>query len=193
MSKGQLHPCFSDKQHVPHRVLYNIIGQILEVGKHEQLLQNEGGPYSRLVSAQRFREEQEKEDEASEDEKVDEKVLLTREEAEEVARDEMPAGTEFKRMGTDRSLGSEIMEQRRKQGRLVGGEKKRHSLFYLFKRMGQINSEEKWRYLIAFISAVVVGMIYPVFAIVFGNVIGVSSCYAVRLWDRSVSLTFDLR
>jgi ATP-binding cassette subfamily B (MDR/TAP) protein 1 len=129
------------------------------------------------VSAQRFREEQEKDTEASEGDEEDEKILLTHEEADAAARDEMPAGAEFKRMGTERSLASEILEHKRKgdaeQG-IVPGKPKRHSLFYLFKRMGQLNSQEKWRYLIAFIAAAVMGMVYPVFSIVFGNVIGVS-------------------
>jgi hypothetical protein len=134
------------------------------------------------VSAQRFREEQEKaEEEGDESADAGAAIFMSREEAEAAARDEKPAGAEFKRIGTERSIASEIIEQKKKrdveEGKLTesgGVLHQKHSLFYLFKRMGQLNSAEKWRYLIAFLSAVVLGMVYPVFSIVFGNVIGVS-------------------
>jgi ATP-binding cassette subfamily B (MDR/TAP) protein 1 len=153
-------------------------GQILEVGKHDQLLENPDGAYSKLVSAQRFREEQEIEEcEAT----AGGMALMTREEAESAARDEKPAGAELKRMGTEETLASEILKQAKGHNvedsqltERVGPKETKHSFFYLFKRMGQLNSGEKWRYLIALVAAATFGLIYPILAIVFGHVIGVS-------------------
>jgi ATP-binding cassette subfamily B (MDR/TAP) protein 1 len=153
--------------------------QILEVGTHDQLLENPDGAYSKLVSAQLFREEQEIEG----GEVIAGGVaLMTREEAELAARDEKPAGAELKCMGSEVSLASEILKQGKghnvedsKLTEKSGPKETKHSFFYLFKRMGQLNSGEKWHYLIAFVTAAALGMMYPILAIVFGNIMGVST------------------
>jgi len=111
-------------------------GAVLEMGKHDELLRDEDGPYSRLVAAQRLRETR---DAIDLDDVIGQSsgtaVVEGPTDIEKAALEEIPLG----RSTTSRSLASEILEQRKAQG-----PEKEYSFFYLFKRMGRINKDE-WK------------------------------------------------
>jgi len=116
---------------------------MIESGKHGELLSNEDGPYARLVAAQRLREAREVIDLDGTDlvEPPSEKAVHSPADIEKAALEEVPLG----RTNTQRSLASEILEQRKVQG--SGKREKEYSMLYLFKRMGRINKGEWKSYL----------------------------------------------
>ena len=118
-------------------------GAVLESGKHDELLSNEDGPYTRLVAAQRLREDVTDADEVLW--QPPGKAVEDQIDVEKAALDEIPLG----RSNTHRSLASEILEQRKAQG--SSKREKEYSMFYLFKRMGRINKGEWKSYLLGFI------------------------------------------
>jgi len=125
-------------------------GMVLEKGKHDELLSNEAGPYARLVAAQRLREAREETDIADvlEGQQSSEKAVESSADIEKAAMEEVPLG----RSNTQRSLASEIMEQRKAQG--SSKQEKDYSLFYLFRRMGRINKGEWKSYLFGSLFAI---------------------------------------
>ncbi|SCV74374.1 BQ2448_6806 [Microbotryum intermedium] len=163
-------------------------GQILESAMsadgssaHEILLRNPDGAYSRLVNAQKFREAEEEDgDSASDSASVDDREKpsavgnLTREQVDEMARNEKPQFETLKRVGTGRSAASEALSQRNKEDLEIGRTKtKKHSFIYLIIRMLKLNSDRKMDYVLGLIAAIVSGCVYPIFGIVFGGVLGV--------------------
>jgi len=118
-------------------------GGVLEMGKHNELLSNEDGPYARLVAAQRLREAREVDigDVTPVGQKSCEKAVECSADIEKAAMEEVPLG----RRNTSRSLASEIIEQRKAQG--LSKQEKVYSMFYVFKRMGRINKGEWKHYL----------------------------------------------
>jgi ATP-binding cassette subfamily B (MDR/TAP) protein 1 len=105
-------------------------GIVLEQGTHSELLRDENGPYSRLVTAQKLRDKREVD---IKDSDSDTAASDQPEDMEKKARNEIPLG----RKNSGHSLASEIIEQRKK----TQGEKREddHSLPYLFMRMGKLN------------------------------------------------------
>ncbi|GJN89308.1 hypothetical protein Rhopal_002288-T1 [Rhodotorula paludigena] len=140
---------------------------------HDLLLRNPEGAYSKLVNAQRLREEEE-EAEKQGDSKTAAPVPgeLTREELDEMARREKPQFETLKRAGTGRSQASEAIE-RRKLDLEAGGQLEpiKYNFAYLIKRMYLLNSDQWKKYIWAFIGAVASGCVYPAFGIVFGGMI----------------------
>ncbi|KAI0061382.1 P-loop containing nucleoside triphosphate hydrolase protein [Artomyces pyxidatus] len=133
-------------------------GVVIEHGKHAELLRDESGAYSRLVAAQKLREQKEEEDSVDDtSEKLGNPVDIEKE-----AADEIPLG----RRDTRRSLASEIVEQRKRE---QTEQKTEYSLLYLFKRMGAINKSEWKRYTLGIIASILSGAVYPVFGIVWGH------------------------
>lgn len=132
-----------------------------EGSAHALLLRNPDGAYSKLVSAQRLREEEE----AAED--GDEKHTrapapgeLTREQIDEMARREKPQFEQLKRAATGRSLASEMLERRQNDIEAAGGDEPKHyGTFTLFARMYKLNGECWKRYVFAFIGAVASGCV----------------------------------
>ena len=121
---------------------------MLERGKHDELLSNEDGLYTRLVAAQRLREAREVAD-------VDDVVGQSSDKAVEDHTDVEKAALEeisLDRRNTHRSLASEILEQRKAQG--SAKREKEYSMNYLFKRMGRINKGEWKNYLFGFICSI---------------------------------------
>lgn len=144
-------------------------GLVLEQGTHNELLANPNGQYSRLVQAQKLREEKEKRDtdpDASDEEESAETAPEKEQQHDYAAEaeEEIPLG----RKNTGRSLASEIMEQRQKEGR-YSKEEKDLNLPYLFKRLGSIQGEVWKRYAFGSIFAVCTGMVYPAFGVVYGK------------------------
>ncbi|EKM51815.1 uncharacterized protein PHACADRAFT_262171 [Phanerochaete carnosa HHB-10118-sp] len=147
-------------------------GLVLESGTHNELLQNENGPYARLVSAQKLREAREKASQPKDDDGSDTVAgHETHEESiEKQVEEEIPLGRS--QTGT-RSLASEILEQRG-QGKETDKAQK-YSFFYLFKRIGKINRDMWPQYLIGVIAAFLTGSVYPSFGLVFGKAINTFS------------------
>ncbi|KAM0787890.1 hypothetical protein ACM66B_003940 [Microbotryomycetes sp. NB124-2] len=149
---------------------------------HELLLQNPEGAYSRLVQAQKFREQEEAKDNAAGDQdgsdSGSEKAAaapgqLTREQAEEMARNEKPQFANLRRQSTGRSAASVALEEQHQrdseEGRL---KEKKYHFVYLIYRLLKMNQKFAWQYVLGFAGAVVCGLVYPVFGIVFGGVVG---------------------
>ena len=120
-------------------------GIVLERGKHDELLDNEYGPYSRLVATQRLREAREDIDGVTEQSS---KVIEGPADVEKMALVGVPLG----RGNTHRSLPSETLERRKAQG--PEKREKEYSTFYLFKRMGRINQDEWKSYLFGCLFAI---------------------------------------
>jgi len=84
---------------------------------------------------------------------------------EKAALEEVPLG----RTNTQRSLASEILEQRKAQG--LGKGEKEYSMFYLFKRMGRINKSEWKSYLFACLFSIATGCVFPAFGIIWSKAV----------------------
>jgi ATP-binding cassette, subfamily B (MDR/TAP), member 1 len=113
-------------------------GAIVDQGTHNELLRDENGPYARLVQAQKLRERQ-----ANPDSDGDTPANGEWDDKEKAAVEEEP----LRRKNTGRSLGSEIIEQKRLDGD-DAHKNKDYSLAYLFMRMGRINSDNWWKYVL---------------------------------------------
>lgn len=140
---------------------------------HVELL-SRNGAYSRLVGAQKFREK-EAEDFTDDDASMEGEtapITLTREEVDELARNEKP---QIVRRGTDRSTTSEILERKQQEDLESASSKKSYSFFYLIYRLLKINQDQKWAYVAGVVASIVVGLSYPVFSIVLGGVVGAFS------------------
>ncbi|GAA6048222.1 hypothetical protein JCM3770_006486, partial [Rhodotorula araucariae] len=138
---------------------------------HNNLLRNPDGAYSKLVAAQRIREEATPDGDAA-DEHAPVPGELTRAQIEEMARTEKPQFEQLKRAGTGRSLASEMLERRKHDIEEGGGNEPVHyRVPTLFKRMYALNHESWRRYVFAFLAAVASGCVYPCFGIVFGGMI----------------------
>ncbi|KWU43090.1 P-loop containing nucleoside triphosphate hydrolase protein [Rhodotorula sp. JG-1b] len=137
---------------------------------HDILLENPDGAYSKLVNAQRLREMEEAEggDESSSVAgSVEQPALpgeLTREQLDEMARQEKPQFETLKRTGTGRSLASQALEKRQLDLEAAGGEQHvKRNFPYLIKRMFIINRDQWKEYTLGFCFAVASGCVYPVF------------------------------
>jgi ATP-binding cassette subfamily B (MDR/TAP) protein 1 len=114
-------------------------GSILEQGTHQELLRDSDGAYSRLVEAQKLRENQDFGGDGSAE---------TAEDMTEFAEKEVPLG----RKNTGHSIASEILGKK-KLATPDNQKRQDYSLPYLFKRMGKINSDMWSKYLFGAIFA----------------------------------------
>ena len=121
---------------------------MLERGKHDELLSNGDGLYTRLVAAQRLREGREVADIDDVIGQSSDKAIEDHTDVEKAALEEIP----LDRSNTHRSLASEVLELRKAQG--SAKREKEYGMFYLFKRMGKINKGEWKNYLIGFICSI---------------------------------------
>lgn len=131
---------------------------------HSILLSHPDGAYSRLVNAQRFREQEEadKEDDDSitNVEKPAAVGTLTREQVDEMARNEKPQFETLKRTGTGRSAASEALSRKNKRDLESGAlERKEHSFFYLGMRILKLNQDRWTDYIWAVAASILVGVV----------------------------------
>ena len=120
-------------------------GRVVEKGDHHSLIA-QNGAYKKLVDAQAFIETEGAED-----------ALPTKEEAKKEEAEGFPGDT-LKRTATSKSVASSAY------GEAHAEERKRHNLGYLFKRMYQINKDQRLSYAIGFLGATASGMVVPVFS-----------------------------
>ena len=152
-------------------------GTVLERGTHHELLSRTGGAYARLVQAQKLREGKERaigdeetlEGSVGHDEKIEDQEAM-----EKAVREEVPLGR--KESGTQ-SVASEILARRQAERE---GKETDYSLPYLFMRMGKLNRATWSWYALGSVFAIMTGMVYPAFGIVYGE------------WLNSFALFFGL-
>ncbi|CCM03554.1 uncharacterized protein FIBRA_05690 [Fibroporia radiculosa] len=137
-------------------------GLVLESGSHNELLQDENGPYSRLVAAQKLREAREK---RSTDESDSDTVASEpgEEDYEKAAEQEVPLSREK----SGRSLASQILEQKQKEKDEAAQET--YGAVFIFRRFFGINKENWKMYMCGFLAAACNGATYPAFGIVYAK------------------------
>jgi ATP-binding cassette subfamily B (MDR/TAP) protein 1 len=117
-------------------------GLILEQGTHSELLDNENGPYSRLVAAQQLREMRDVELRKSDTDASDDKGGNM----EQMARDEIPLG----RQKSSPLLANEVISQKEQNQNDAQND---HGLFYVFVRMCKLNRTAWKKYGIGVVAA----------------------------------------
>ena len=145
-------------------------GVVLEEGTHNELLAREDGAYARLVQTQKLREARERrtrERDSRDDDTLDGGVTSSNEgkpagEIEKASQELVPL---CRRETGNRSIASQALEQQRAAEGTEGPE---HSLPYLFRRMAAINRDTWSNYFLGAGAAVVTGLVYPAFGIVYG-------------------------
>ena len=150
-------------------------GRVIEQGTHNDLLRDENGAYSRLVQAQKLREQREATNDSDSDTTASERDM------EKAAREEEPLG----RKNTGRSLASEIIEQKRK-ARRDGKEGGDLGLPYLFIRMGKLNREGWWNYFFGSIFAIGIFSLHDLVTLTNGS-------FQSRAWCTQPSVSFMVR
>lgn len=123
-------------------------GLLLESGTHEQLLQDENGPYSRLVAAQKLRDAREKRAADDTDDSTDVASGEEEEDYEKAAQQEVP----LTRAKSGRSLASEILDQRNQEKARQAG--RQYGAITIFRRFFAINRENWHRYFFGSIAAI---------------------------------------
>ncbi|KAG8935087.1 GTPase-activating protein [Tulasnella sp. 418] len=144
-------------------------GLVLEHGTHNELLANDSGPYAQLVNAQKLKESQHKDADISGTATPTAEKIMTADEVQNALKEETPA-LQRSNTGSGRSLASEALEKKRKDGFGQFGDKE-YSLFYLAKRLIKINKGDVPKYITGTIFASLSGLVYPAFGIVFAQAI----------------------
>jgi ATP-binding cassette subfamily B (MDR/TAP) protein 1 len=120
-------------------------GAVLEQGTHSELLSHPDGPYTRLVTAQKLRENQ---DVGSKDLGSSSVVIDDAESLGKKPQAEFPLG----RKNTSHSLASNTIDHKRRE---QGAEKEEdHSLLYLAMRMDKLNRAGRLAYSFGLIAAI---------------------------------------
>ena len=132
-------------------------GEVLESGTHQELLRDPNGPYAKLVQAQKLRDaERRGATEAVAYEEIDGDLSIQKQKGalENAAAQGVPLG----RTHTERSLASEILEERHKtHGQAVQSQ---YTLYESFQRMAILNRHSQKYYYIGAIAAMATGTIF---------------------------------
>lgn len=122
-------------------------GVVLEEGSHHDLLADPEGPYSKLVAAQKLKEEV-AEDGSSNAEENPEDLL---------AQEKEDLGDELKRAGTSRSAASIALSHRLKAA--ANAPESNAGILPLFFRIGRLNKGQALSYTLGCIAAVFVSLL----------------------------------
>lgn len=138
-------------------------GSVLEMGTHNELLQNSEGPYARLVRAQKLKGADQVEELPRFDtqEPIEGSGIMVENERGELDEKKIA------RVDTSKSLTSEIVKHRGLKK--ISDKEEEFGIFYIMGRMAKINRESWKFYVIGFSAALVTGMTYPVFGIIYGQ------------------------
>ncbi|KAF9242533.1 P-loop containing nucleoside triphosphate hydrolase protein [Melanogaster broomeanus] len=137
-------------------------GLVLEQGTHAELLAYENGAYARLVHAQKLRDHND-EDDTESSATADPNVEIEG----KAVEDEVPLG----RKNTNHSITSDLARNTSQEMKGSAVNEDNYGMFYLFVRIGSLNRESLWRYVLGTMFAIITGMVYPVFGIVYGHAI----------------------
>ncbi|KAI6166711.1 P-loop containing nucleoside triphosphate hydrolase protein [Pisolithus thermaeus] len=133
-------------------------GTVLEQGVHEELIAR-NGPYARFVQAQKLREAKKAQD--------DVKIIVISDTAdmEKFVAEAVP----INRRESLHTVTSALAKK--EQGRKAEVDETSYGLFYLFRRIGSLNPQGYRIYVIGTMAAMMTGMVFPVFIIVYGKAI----------------------
>ncbi|KAL0253558.1 hypothetical protein I308_100931 [Cryptococcus tetragattii IND107] len=141
-------------------------GEVIEQGSHNELLNNENGPYAQLVNNQKLAQEAAAEALQADDDidDLDDTVLGG------ASSPMQEKNGQLYRAVTGRSLASIAMDDiQAKRAEDLADEDKIPSSFALYARLLRMNSADKLIYIFAFVAAICAGMVYPSLAILFGK------------------------
>ncbi|KZP07068.1 hypothetical protein FIBSPDRAFT_804345, partial [Athelia psychrophila] len=141
-------------------------GVVIEQGTHAELLADEGGAYSKLVRAQKLREQKEAQTVEDAGEEVAEEGKV------EVPTEDLKIGLE--RKSTTRSLPSAVLQKRSNLGAGdveagPGWADEDMGLWRLFRRLAEVNLAGWKNYALGSVAALVSGMVYPAFGVVYAK------------------------
>ncbi|KAI5993497.1 P-loop containing nucleoside triphosphate hydrolase protein [Pisolithus albus] len=133
-------------------------GVVLERGTHKELIAR-NGPYAHFVQAQKLREAKKAQ--------VHTNLATASDMAdmEKVVEDEVPSNCHE----THYSVTSDLARRKSEEKRKGEVDEKSYGLLYLFKRIGILNPRGYRLYVIGTVAAMASGMIYPVFAVIYGK------------------------
>jgi ATP-binding cassette subfamily B (MDR/TAP) protein 1 len=140
-------------------------GLVLEQGTHNQLLSNPEGAYAKLVAAQKLREAK------------DQAASGTNNDSGSHGQDHKEIGAGYSVPSEDRdpgrrqSFAASVASEVIKTKKLVTGSEDEgdYSLTYVFKRIGGLYKEGLFNYGLGGICAIITGMVYPAYGVVFGK------------------------
>jgi ATP-binding cassette, subfamily B (MDR/TAP), member 1 len=135
-------------------------GVVLEEGTHEQLLARQDGAYADLVKAQQLRERETVDDNIYDGEEVHDDKLVS--DIEKATQKEASLGL---RETASRSIASENFEKRQ----IDEHRQPIRSIPYLFSRIAKLNRDTWPTYLVGSAFAIVSGMVFPAYGIVYGE------------------------
>ncbi|KAI6098491.1 P-loop containing nucleoside triphosphate hydrolase protein [Pisolithus sp. B1] len=133
-------------------------GVVLEQGTHEDLIAR-SGPYAHFVQAQKLREAEEVQID------TDIAVVSNAADKDKVVEDEVPLNCHETHNSVTSGLACPKNEEKGK-GEV---DEKSYGLFHLFRRIGSLNPYGYRLYVIGTVAAMASGMVYPVFAIIYGK------------------------
>ncbi|CAG8595233.1 12948_t:CDS:2, partial [Acaulospora morrowiae] len=139
-------------------------GVIVEIGNHEELMEKQGY-YSKLVEAQQIHLI--KESQALDSPSIppeDSDILLATKNREEELR-------LIRRVTTNRSVSSAVLEGRKADLESATKHDYEYTTWELFKKVMKINRPEAPIMFVGLIAAIICGLVYPAYALVFANIL----------------------
>ena len=136
-------------------------GEVLESGTHQELLRDPNGPYAKLVQAQRLRDAERRDaTEVVADEAIDDDLSIQKQKEANALENAAAQGEPLGRTHTERSLASEILEERHKTYDHTA--QRQYTLYESLRRMAILNRHSQKYYYIGAVAAMATGTIFTV-------------------------------